>query len=193
VAREVVRVVEALQAETVRAVGLGEHVVAVRDRLVDVQEPGELLRKGSLRERVVVVHRAVAAARLQDAVIDAGIEHLRDHELGRRLDRLHADRHVLYRVLLALVHEFEPAVAADAEVDILESCPGVVAITKQQPRLHAHAVAHPEGLRRRARDVLLDVFQVDVDGGMSAGAVPVLKHVGMAVDDHSGHLRTIAR
>ena len=50
--------------------------------------------------------------------------------------------------------------------------------------LTSHAVAHPEGRGRRAGDVLLDVLQVDVDRGMPAGAVPVLEHVGMAVDDH---------
>ena len=36
--------------------------------------------------------------------------------------------------------------------------------------------------------ILLDIFEVDVDRGMSAGAVPVLEHVGMAIDDHSGSL-----
>src|SRR5204862_209264 len=71
----------------------------------------------------------------------------------------------------------------------LQSGPGVVALAEQQPGLHPHAVAHPEGFGSRARDVLLDVLQVDVDRGMTAGAVPVLEHVGMAVDDHSGHLR----
>ena len=37
----------------------------------------------ALRESIVVVHRAVAASCLQDAVINARIEHLRDHKFGR--------------------------------------------------------------------------------------------------------------
>ena len=102
---------------------------------------------------------------------------------------LHADRHVLDRVVLALMRELEPAIAADAEADILEPRPGIVAVAEQKARLDAHAVANAEGLGGRPRDVLLDVFQMDVDGGMSAGAVPVLEYVGMAVDDHSRHLR----
>ena len=37
---------------------------------------------------------------------------------GGRLDLLHADRHVLDGVVLALVGELEPSVAADAEADV---------------------------------------------------------------------------
>ena len=158
-----------------------------------MQKPGELLREGMLRERIEVVHRAIATARLQDAVIDARIEHLRDHELGWRLDRLHANRHVLDRVFLALMHKLEPAIAADTEIDIVQTAPRIVSSAKQQPRFHALAVAHPKGLGGWPRDVLLNVLQVNVDGRMSAGAVPVLEHVRMAVDDHSGHLRDNAR
>src|SRR5207248_7353778 len=85
----------------------------------------------------------------------------------------------------------EPAVAADTEFHVAQTAPGVVALAKQQPRLHTLAVAHSEGLGSRARDVLLDVLEMYVDGRMSAGAVPVLEHVRVAVDDHSGHLRSM--
>src|SRR2546421_4485634 len=50
---------------------------------------------------------------------------------------------------------------------IFQSGPGVVAIPEQQARLHALAVADPEGLGGRARDVLLDILEMDVDRGMS--------------------------
>ena len=47
VTREVVRVVEALQPERTRTVDFGEHVGAVRHRLVDVQQAGESSGKAS--------------------------------------------------------------------------------------------------------------------------------------------------
>ena len=135
VAREVVRVVEALQPER-RCARSTSASTSSRSATASsmCSRPVNFSGILALRERVVVVHRAVAAARLQDAVIDAGIEHLRDHEFGRRLDRLHADRHVLDGVFLALVHELEPAVAADAEADVVQAGPGVVAVPEQHRR-----------------------------------------------------------
>src|SRR5262249_53029011 len=68
--RKMVRVVQALEAKNlVRTIDFGKYFVAIRDRFVDVQQTGELLRMLVLREGIVVVHRTVAAARLQDAMI----------------------------------------------------------------------------------------------------------------------------
>jgi hypothetical protein len=50
-------------------------------------------------------------------VVDAGMGHLRDEEVGRADDLLHADRHVLHVIVLALVGEGELAIAPDPEID----------------------------------------------------------------------------
>ena len=72
--REILGIIDALQAEAADgAVEFGQRLAAIRHRLVDLQERAELRRILALREGVVVVHRAVAAAGLEDAVIDARV------------------------------------------------------------------------------------------------------------------------
>ena len=61
-------------------------------------------------------------------MVHAGDRHLREHELGRADDLLHAHRQVLDVVILALVGERELAEAADAEVHVGQPGPGVVAV-----------------------------------------------------------------
>ena len=50
-------------------------------------------------------------------MVDAGIGHLREHQVRRSHHLLHADRHVLDVIVLAVDGELELAVAADAEID----------------------------------------------------------------------------
>src|SRR5262245_13472672 len=87
------------------------------------------------------------------------------------------------------MHKLESAVAAHAEADIVQPAPGVVAGSKKHRSADALAVTHPEDFGGRPREVLLDVFKVDVFAGMPAGVVPILEHVGVAIDDHSGSSR----
>ena len=166
------------------AVDFGEHFVAVGERLVNMEQSGEFPGMLILREGVVVVHRAIAAARLQDRVVDAGIGHLRDEEVGRADDLLHADRHVLHVIVLALVGEGELTMGPDPEIDIGETRPGIVIRAEQHGRFHFLAVARAEGARRRPRHDLLQVLEVDGARRMAARAVPVLEDVRVAVDDH---------
>ena len=56
-------------------------------------------------------------------MIDAGIDHLRDHEFGRRFDLLHADEHVLDEVVVPLVGELQLPVAPDPEPDVRQARP----------------------------------------------------------------------
>ena len=139
----------------------GEKNQGPRGRLVHVQQSGELARMLALRERVVVVHRAVAAAGLQNAMIDAGDGHLRNHQLGRTDDLLHPDRHVLNVVVVALPCELEPAQSSDAEIHVGETRPRVVAGTKQHRRLDLGAVAHAKRARGGTRDALLQILEMD--------------------------------
>ena len=150
-----------------------------------MQESSEFPGVLALRERVVVVHRAIAAARLKDRVLDAGIGHLRDQELGRADDLLHPDGHVLHVVVLALVGEGELAIGPDPEIDVDEARPGIVALAEQHRRFHFLAIARAEGARRRPRHDLLQVFEVDGARAVAAGAVPVLEDVRVAVDDQA--------
>ena len=106
-------------------------LLSIGQRLVDLKERAKVFRILVLREGVVVVHRAVAASGLEDAVIDAGIDHLGDHELGRRFDLLHADRHVLDEVVVALEGELQLPVAPDSEPDVRQARPAVVIASEE--------------------------------------------------------------
>ena len=185
VPRHVVRVVEALETEPGhRPVELGELGRLVGDAFVDVREAGEPVGMLALREGVVVVHRAVSAARLQDAMVDRGIDHLRDHELGRADHLLHADGHVLHVVVLALPREGELPVLTDAEAHLGQSRPGVVARAEQHRRPDLRAVARPIRPGGRTGHDLLQVLQVYRARRVSARPLPVLEDMGVAVDDH---------
>ena len=137
-----------------------------------------------LREGVVVVHRPVPAPGLQDAVVDAGIDHLGDHELGWRFDLLHADRHVLDEVVVALEGELQLPVASDTEGDVGEPAPGVVTRPEEHFGLDFRPIPHAKRLRGGACDDLLQVFEVDLDARVAARVLPVLEHMRMTVDDH---------
>src|SRR5215471_19681173 len=129
---KIVRVVQALEAKNlVRTIDLGEYFVAIRDRLIDMQQACELLRILVLRERIVVVHHTVAAARLQNAMIDPRIDHLRHHKGGRCLNSLHAYRHLLDRVALALMGKLESAIETDAKANVIKAGPGIVLRSEQ--------------------------------------------------------------
>jgi len=140
-----------------------------------------------LRERIVLIHYTVTAARLQDAMIDARIGHLRHHKGGRRLHSLHAYRHILDRVALALIGKFESAIGTDTKADIINAGPGIVLRPEQHSRFHFLAIAKAKRLRRRTCHVLLDVFEVNIDGRVATGTIPILEDVGVAVDDHFAH------
>ena len=140
--------VEVETAELQRAKGmvdLGELGRAARHRLVDMHQPGHAVGILTLGEGVHLRHRPVAAARLQQAVIDAGIHHLRQHQLRRRRHLLHADRHVLDDVVLARVGELELAEAADPEIDVGEPAPARIVGAEQRARVGARPVARAEG------------------------------------------------
>ena len=178
--------VEAAQLQHVEGmVDLGELGLGARHRLVDMHHAGHAAGILLLGEGVHLRHRAVGAARLQEAVIDAGIHHLRQHQLRRRRHLLHADRHVLDDVVLALVRELELAEAADAEIDVGEPAPARVVGAVQRLGVGARPVARAEGRGRRPRDHALQVAVMDVARRMSAGADPVREHVGVAIDDHA--------
>ena len=123
-------------------------------------------------------------------MIDPRIGHLRAHEGGRRLNSLHPDRHVLDRIFLALMGELEPAVGTDPKTDVVEPGPGIVVRPEQHSGFNFLAVAHAKRLRGRTRHVLLDVFEVNIDGRMPTCAVPILEDVGVAVDDHCRRVLT---
>src|SRR5262249_21580760 len=188
VAGKIVRVVQAPKAKNlVRTIDLGEYFVTIRDRLVDVQQACELLRVLVLRERIVVVHHTVAAARLQNAMIDPRIDHLRHHKGGRCLNSLHTYRHILDRVALALMGKLESAIETDPKADVIKAGPGIVLRSEKHRRFQFLAVANAKRLGRRTRHVLLDVFEVNIDGRVPTGAMPILEDVSVAVDDHCRH------
>ena len=170
-------------------VDLGELGLAARHRLVDMHQPGHAVGVLTLGEGVHLRHRPVGAARLQQAVIDAGIHHLRQHQLRRRRHLLHADRHVLDDVVLARVRELELAEAADPEIDVGEPAPACIVGAVQRARVGARPVARAEGRGRRPRDHALQVAVMEVARRMSAGADPVREDVGVAVDDHASRIR----
>ena len=163
------------RAQTERLVGAIEFLEVfcrIGARFVHLQHGGEFVRILVLRERVVVVHRAVAPAGLQYCVVDAGIEHLRQHQFRRRDDLLHADRHILRMVIFAVDGEVQPAVIADAEIHVLQSGPGIVALFKEKLAGELFAVARAIDAGRRARLYFLDVAAVDFAGRVPARALP---------------------
>ena len=185
VSREILRVVEPAQPERRdRPIDFRQRSGAVRRRLVDVQQAREFAGMLLLRERVVVVHRTVAAARLQHAMVDAGDIHLRQHQFRRTHQFLHADRQVLHVVVLAFERERELAEATNAEPDVGQTRPRVVVGSKQHRGFDLASVARAKSARRRTRDDFLEVLEVYGARRMTARALPVLKHVGVAIDDH---------
>ena len=91
--REILRIVEAAQAQNIDCtVKFRLRVCAIGQRFIDVEQAAELLRILMLRISVVIVHCAIAAARLQNAMVDCGVDHLRQHELRWTRKLLYADR-----------------------------------------------------------------------------------------------------
>ena len=184
-AREVLCVIKAPQSQHAGCtVDLGARRFQIGGRLVDMQQAGELRWILALRKGVVVVHHPVAAARLQHAVVDPGIRHLREQELGRADDVLHADRLVLDVVILAFVREAKRAEAAHTKVHVREPGPRVVSGPEQHRRLDLLAVARAERTRRRSCHHLLQILEMDGGRRMTARTFPFLEHVRVAIDDH---------
>ena len=87
-------------------------------------------------------------------------------------------------VVLAIDREIQAAVIADTEIHVLEAAPGIVTILEQQGAGKLLAVACALDPRRGARLDLLDVSAMDLAGRVSAGTLPALKDMRMAVYDH---------
>src|SRR5205823_10610660 len=130
---------------------------------------------------------------LQNAMIDAGDRHLRNHQLRRTNDLLHPDRHVLNVVVVAFPRELELPESSDMEVHVGETRPRVVAGTKQHRRLDLGAIAHAKRARRRTGDALLQIPEMDRRRCVSARAVPILEYVRVAIDDHDAAWTTTIR
>ena len=165
-------------------VDLGELFGLSRHRLVDMHQPGHPPGILPLGEGVHPGHRPVSAARLQEAVIDAGVHHLGQHQLRRRRHLLHAHGHVLDGVVFPVMRELELSETADAEIDVREAGPPFVSGAEQGLGVGARAIADSEGRGDRPGEDPLQVALVDVARRMSAGADPVREHVSVAIDDH---------
>ena len=129
--------------------------------LVDRKHGGEFVRILALCECVVVVHRTVAPAGLQQGVIDLRILHLRQHQFRRRDDLLHTDGHILRMVVLAVDGEVHLAIAADAKIYVLQARPGIIPLPKQQRAGHFLVVARAENARGSPDLHLLHMFEMD--------------------------------
>ncbi len=179
------RKVHAFQSEiAMGAVKLRKCRIGEGTRLIDVQQGREFVRILVLGERVVIVHRAIAPPGLQDAVVDARIAHLGQHQFRRRHDLLHPDRHILGMIVLAVDREIETPIIAHPEVDVLEPRPRIVAFPEQHRPRDLLAVARPENLGRGPGLNLLDIFAVDLARRMTAGSSPVLEDMRVAIDNH---------
>ena len=145
-----------------RMVDLGELPGLSRHRVVDMHQAGHppgILPSG---EGVHLGHRPVPAAGLQDAVIDAGVHHLGQHQFRRRRHVLHAHRHVLDGVVFAVMRELELPETADAEIDVGEAGPAFVSGPEQRLGVGARAVTDAEGRCDRPGDDPLQVALVDL-------------------------------
>src|SRR5262249_53299384 len=100
---------------------------------------------------------------------------------------LHAYRHILDRVALALMGKLESAIETDPKANVIKAGPGIVLRSEQHRGFHFLAVANTKRLSRWTRHVLLDVFEVNIDGRVPTGTMPILEDVSVAVDDHFGH------
>src|SRR6476646_11650311 len=83
--------------------------------------------------------------------------------------------------------ELESAIGTDPNADVVEAGPGIVVRSEQHCGFHLLTVANAKRLGRRTRHVLLDVFEVNIDGRVATGTMPILEDVGVAVDDHFAH------
>src|SRR6516165_6176937 len=89
--------------------------------------------------------------------------------------------------------KLESPIETDTKADVIKAGPGIVLRSEQHRGFHFLTVANAKRLGRRSRDVLLDVFEVNIDGGVPTGAMPILEDVSVAVDDHCRDAKLDAR
>jgi hypothetical protein len=133
---------------------------------------------------VVIVHRAIATAGLQNAVVDGGVGHLRQHELRRANELLHADRKILDVIVVTLVSKTELAEASHMEPTSVKPAHVLSSGRNSIGGFDFETVTNAKCPGCRPRHHLLQIFKVHGARRMPAGALPVRKHVGVTVDDH---------